>query len=191
MRRLRLPLLSTLVMRNGRDWPVFDRCVPPHAWRSTPSMSMIRSCPSGVGGGATDRLRTSPATVAGVAGVDVHAAHVDAAADHVVDAGVEAAQHVVVDLRQVEVHPPGAVGVDLGAGDERAGEAVVDEGVEDVRVGVQLGDARAVVGVDAHDDRRRLGSTAVVEQVPHDVVDGLDADDRRPCRRRGRASRRR
>ena len=41
---------------------VFERWVPPHAWRSTPSMSMTRSCPSGVGGGATDRLRTSPAT---------------------------------------------------------------------------------------------------------------------------------
>ena len=31
IRRLRLPLFSTLVMRNGRDWPVFDRWVPPHA----------------------------------------------------------------------------------------------------------------------------------------------------------------
>ena len=31
MRRLRLPLFSTLVMRNAPDSPVFDRWVPPHA----------------------------------------------------------------------------------------------------------------------------------------------------------------
>ena len=100
-----------------------------------------------------------------------------AAADDVVDAGVEAAQHLVVDLGEVEVHPPGAVGVDLRAGDERAGEAVVDEGVEDVRVGVQLSDPRPVLGVDAHDDRvPHLGIG--VEQVPDDVVDRLDGDDR-------------
>ena len=63
-RRLWRPLFSTLVITIGRDWPVLERCVPPHAWRSMPSMSMNRSRPSGVGGGATDMLRTKPSVVA-------------------------------------------------------------------------------------------------------------------------------
>jgi isoleucyl-tRNA synthetase len=59
-RRLRRPLFSTLVIRIGTDWAVLVRCVPPQACRSTPTISMILIRPSGVGGGATDRLRISP-----------------------------------------------------------------------------------------------------------------------------------
>ena len=155
MRRLRLPLLSTLVIRNGpglrrvRQVRAAARLAVDAVDLDDPQL------PVGRRRRGDRQAAHEPGDVGRVAGVDVHAAHVDAAADHVVDAGVEAAQHVVVDLREVEVHAPGAVGVDLGAGDERAGEAVVDEGVEDVRVGVQLGDPRAVFGVDAHDDRAR------------------------------------
>ena len=177
MRRLRAPLLSTFVMRNGPDSPVFERCVPPQAWRSTPSMSMIRS-------GAVGRRRRGDGQAADeagdsrrVAGVDVHAAHLDTAADHVVHAVAEPTQRVVVDLRQVEVHPPGAVGVDLGAGDERARPTLVDERVQDVRVGVQLGDQRAPGGVDTHDDVAGELEPRIVEDVPHQAVDVLDRRD--------------
>ena len=113
----------------------------------------------------------------GIAGVDVHAAHLDLAADHVVDPAVEGPQHVVVDLRQVEVHAPGAVGVDLGAGDERAGEPLVDQRVEDVGVGVQLGHPRPVLGVDLDDDLA-AHLDVVRQDVPDRAVDGLDAGDR-------------
>ena len=138
---------------------------------------MIRSIPSGVGGGATDRLRTRPATVAASPASTYTARTSGALPDHVVDRRIEGTQRVVVDLRQVEVHAPGAVGVDLGAGDERAGPALVDDRVEHVRVGVQLGDTRPVLGVDVHDDVTGELDRGVVEDVPHGIADDLDAGD--------------
>ena len=42
IRRLWRPLLSTLRMRTGGDCPVEARCVPPHAWRSSPAISITR-----------------------------------------------------------------------------------------------------------------------------------------------------
>ena len=42
---------------------------------------------------------------------------------------------------------------------------------------MQLGDSRAVVGVDAHGDIAGEGDL-LVEEVPHDVVDDLDARHR-------------
>ena len=142
-------------------------------------MSISRSLPSGVGGGATDMLRTRPSVRCGLGGVDVDRGHGEAAGDHVVHRVGEARDAVVVDLGQVEVHPAGAVAVDLGARDERAGELGEHERVEHVAGGVQRGDAEPVVGVDAHlhvTGRRRVG---VGEDVPPRVAVDLDAGDRR------------
>lgn len=112
-------------------------------------MSITRRRPSGVGGGATARLRTSPA--------------------------------IVVDLGQVEVHPAGAVPVDLGAGHERAGELLEHERVEHVARRVQRGDAQPVIGVDPHPDRAVGGRRRIVEQMPPELAVDLDAGDtRRP-----------
>ena len=139
-------------------------------------MSTIRSRPSGVGGGATDMLRTSPGRGLGVTGVDVQRANRQPPPDHVVDGRLERAHPFVVDLRQVEVHAARAVAVDLGARDEGARELLEHERVQHVAHGVQRCNPVAVITVDANlDGAVRLD--VAIEHMPPDVTVGLDAGD--------------
>ena len=98
----------------------------------------------------------------------------DAAADHVVDGTAERPHAVVVDLWQVEVHAARAVAVDLGAGDEGAGELTEHEGVEDVARRVQRRHPQTVIGVDVELDLACGDAVIVGEQVPPHVAVGLD-----------------
>ena len=54
----------------------------------------------------------------------VHRLDGETPGDHVVDRSLEGAQPIVVDRREVEVHPTGAVATDRRAGDERALELI-------------------------------------------------------------------
>ena len=109
-----------------------------------------------------------------VTSVDVHRPHVDRAVDHLVEARAERLHPSVVDLGQIEVHPPGAVAVDLGTGDERTGELLEDERVEHVAHRVQRRHRQPMVGVDRHRDRPRRLRGRIVQQVPPSVAVGLD-----------------
>ena len=138
---------------------------------------MIRSWPSGVGGGATERLRTSPATVVGVAGVDVDAAHLDARPITSLTAASSPRRASLSTSERSKSMRPVPSALIWAPVTSVPGKRSKTSGVEHVGVGVQLGDPRAVVGVDPHEDvagQRDL----LVEHVPDDVVDGLDAGDR-------------
>ena len=112
----------------------------------------------------------------GVAGVDVHGTNSEPAPDDVVHGRLERTHPFVVDLRQIEIHAARAVAVDLGAGDERAGELVEHERVQHMAHRVQRRHTMAMLAVDVHLDRAaRLDIT--IEQVPPHVAIDLDAGD--------------
>ena len=122
----------------GRDRPVDGRWVPPQPWRSRPTISTMRIVPSAPGGGATDRLRSRPdSRVAFVRG-QIGVAHGQVLPDRVVHGGLEGAEAVIVGVGQVEVHADGAVVIELRARHQRTSELLVDEGVQDMGVGVEL-----------------------------------------------------
>src|SRR6267142_1079544 len=56
--------LPILRIRTPRERPVDARCVPPQACRSSPTISTTRTLPSDAGGGATERQRISPGSLA-------------------------------------------------------------------------------------------------------------------------------
>ena len=125
-------------MRTGGDWPVEDRWVPPHAWRSSPAISITRIVPSAWGGGATERLRSSPRSASARSAGTYDLPNRQVLADRVVDRRLERPHAVVVGPGEVEVDSRGAVVPDLGARDERPVEGLEGERVDDVQVGVEL-----------------------------------------------------
>ena len=72
----------------------------------------------------------------------------DILADQVVDRLLEGAQAIVVGPGHVEIHARRTVVVHLHAGDEGTVEGLEDQGVQDVRVGVELAHHAAEVGID-------------------------------------------
>jgi GNAT superfamily N-acetyltransferase len=98
-------------------------------------------------------------------------------ADRVVDGAVERAKPLVIGIRQVEIHARGAVGIHLHAGNERSVELLVDEGIEQVGVGMQLAHHLAEVGIDhGFDAARQLA--IVGQQNPHASAIRLETGDR-------------
>ena len=139
-------------------------------------MSMIRSRPSGVGGGATDRLRTSPASCR-VGRVDIDAADLEPAGDDVVDGGIESPEHVVVDSERSKSIRPVPSALIWAPVASVPGNRSNTGGVEDVGIGVQLGDAASGTRHRRdHDGAAR--SAAWSSRRCHVLVVGLHAGDR-------------
>ncbi|KAH0442898.1 hypothetical protein KCU90_g1562, partial [Aureobasidium melanogenum] len=96
---------------------------------------------------------------------DVIGSHIHGAADHLVDRFLQQAQRVVVRFGQIEIHPGSAVGIDLRAGHERPGEALIDESVKNMRGGMKLGDGGTPGRVDGH-VHGAIQFERLVEQMP-------------------------
>ena len=98
---------------------------------------MMRILPSAVGGGATERDRISPFVKARCF-ADECLTNREILTDRVVDGGLQRTQALVVGLRQIEVDTRRTVVVHLNTGHKRAVEALIDQRVDDVQIGVQL-----------------------------------------------------
>ena len=126
--------------------------------------------------GSDRHASDQPVDLLRLGGIDVDLCHGEPARDHGVDRCRQSAQAVVVDFRQIEVHPTPSVAGDLGPGHERAGELVEHERVEHVADGVQRGDAQPMLGVDRNGDITGQLGHRVGEHMPPGVAVGLDTD---------------
>ena len=161
----------------GCERPVEARCVP-----RRPDGRGPRSPPPAR---ARPRPGAAPPTVADHAGLGgsvggryVGGAHRKVLVDHVIDRRLERApEALVIGRGEVEVHPRGAVRVQLRARDKRSLELLEDQGVEDMRAGVELAHQLAELGVDGrlHRARDLHGGR---EDVPELPARYFHADDR-------------
>ena len=107
----------------------------------------------------------------------VEAAHGQPLRDDLIDAGLDRAKKIVVNIGQIEIHARGSVAADLRSGDERPGELPEDERVHDVRGGVQLRKDAAALRIDEHLRLACRYGCLGVQEVPIRAIFQSNIDD--------------